>query len=147
MGHSMGTTRITGVRRMAGILGAAAIAAALLSGCSALSGLNSVASCSRLATAGSDLKEALSGLGSQVEDPAAALATVTKATDAFASEMKDVRDQKVKTKAAAVTSALRTFAADLKAAGDAPSPDAATALDDDKTAVLDAAQAAKAVCE
>ena len=111
-----------------------------------MSGLNRVASCSRLATAGSDLKNSLSGLSAQ-SDPAAALNTVTKATDDFSSAMKDVRDTKVKAKADAVISALHTLTADLKAAQNEPPALAGSKLGTDKSTVLDAASAAKAVCE
>lgn len=140
----------TATRRRSGrfivLFGATAISACLLSGCSVVGGLDHVASCSRLASAGSDLKTSLGGLSAQ-SDPTTALSTVTTATDAFASAMKNVRDAKVKEKADAVTSALHTLAADLKTAAAAPSPGAATKLDADTSAVLDAAQAAKAVCE
>ncbi|GAB3801109.1 hypothetical protein GCM10028798_16600 [Humibacter antri] len=132
--------------RFIGLTGGIAIAALLLSGCSAVGGLSRVASCSRLASAGSTLKDSLSGLSAQ-SDPAGALGTVTKATDDFSSAMKDVRDDKVKAKADAVTAALHTLAADLKAAPNEPPALTASKLETDKSAVLDAASAAKAVCE
>ncbi|GAB3608892.1 hypothetical protein GCM10027414_10170 [Humibacter ginsengiterrae] len=138
------TRRRTG--RFIGMLGGIAITALLLSGCSAVNGLSRVASCSRLASAGSDLKDSLTGLSAQ-SDPAAALSTVTQATDAFSSAMKDVRDAQVKAKADAVTSALHALAAELKAAPGIPPAQAETKLETDKAAVLDAASAAKAVCE
>lgn len=136
----------TAARRLIGLIGGVALATCLLSGCSAVSGLSRVASCSRLASAGSDLKESLSGLSAQ-GDPADALNTVTKATDDFSSAMKDVRDAKVKAKADAVTSALHTLAADLKAAPNLSPAQAESKLETDKSAVLDAASEAKAVCE
>lgn len=132
--------------RLIGLFGGVAIAAFLLAGCSAVSGLNRVASCSRLATAGSDLKDSLGGLSAQ-SDFTAALGTVTRATDAFSSAMKDVRDAKVKAKADAVTAGLHTLAADLRSAPSLPAALAESKLETDKAAVLDAASAAKAVCE
>ena len=133
-------------QRIAVAVATVMIVAGLTSGCSAVSGLSRVASCSRLATAGSDLKDSLSGLSAQ-SDPAEALNTVTKATNDFSSAMKDVRDPKVKAKADAVTSALHTLAADLKAAPSEAPALAASKLGTDKSAVLDGASAAKAVCE
>lgn len=134
-------------QRVAALGVSAVVAGTLLSGCSALSGLNRVASCSRVATAGSDLKDALTSVTAQADDPSAAVETVSKATDRFADQTKDIRDASVKAKTDAVVSALRTLSSDLKAAESAPSATAASKIDTDKSAVLDAAHSVIAACE
>ncbi|NNC11749.1 hypothetical protein HII28_07655 [Planctomonas sp. JC2975] len=137
---------MTTAHRIIGLLAAAAIVVPL-SGCSVVNGLNRTVACSRLAVAATQLKDAEADFSADAADPAAAAATVTKAEDAFDSQMKDVRDADVKTKSDAITSALRTLAADLQKSADDPASADGAKLSADKTALLDAADQAKSLCE
>ncbi|MHA7985622.1 hypothetical protein ACX9R5_07410 [Rathayibacter sp. CAU 1779] len=137
---------MTAAHRIIGLLAAAALVVPL-SGCSVVSGLNRTAACSRLAVAATQLKDAEADFSADESDPAAAAATASKAADEFDSKMKDVRDADVKAKSDAITSALRTLATDLQKAADDPASADTAQLSADKSALLDAADKAKSLCE